>query len=222
MNRFWARLRRLTGRRLVRAIKRSWLAQWLWSDRYLIIFRIDRAQSAAVPAPSATPVPVRINSLEDLGKYDETVGWVTRAAFLAEAQGRMADGEKAFTTADDGCLLEFGWLVPSQAEGYFPLVDQLYQYPPGSAVMYNGFCHPRARGRGLHQISLRSRILWAFSQPGTNYVYAAIEVDNTVSRHCSEKLGLRPQEVLFRRCRFGHVTKGRLPPSFVAEYDANR
>jgi len=190
----------------------------LWSDRYLIIYRMSREDSAGV-TPGET---MNVNSFEDLEKFDQSVSWITRDAFLAEARDRIANGQEVFTEAADDYLAHYGWLVPRQEKGYFPLVEQHYEYPPGSAVMYNGFCHPRARGRGLHQKSLGARAKAAFADPETNYLYAAIEIDNWASRHCSEKLGLRPHEVLFRRCRAGRVTKGSLPPTFVADFDARK
>lgn len=192
--------------------------QWLWSDRYLIIMRISRAEGETI----STPTPMKVNSPDDLALFDQTETWLTREAFLAEVEQRVAAGEKVFTTTLDGILAHYGWLVPDQSEAYFPLVDQHYNYPAGTAVMYNGYCHPCARGRGLHHVSLRSRVQWAFQQPKTSHVYGAIEIDNHVSRHCSEKLGLHRHEVLFRKCRFGRVTKGSLPPSFIEEYDKKR
>lgn len=205
-------------RRVLSAIRTSRPVQWLWSDTYLVILRIGREAGADI----STPTPMNVNCRDDLEKFEQTEPWLTRDAFLAEADRRMAAGEKIFTATVDDVLAHYGWLVPDQREAYFPAADQHYTFPEGTTVMYNGYAHPLARGRGLHHVSLRSRVQWAFARPETNYVYAAIDIDNGVSRHCSEKLGLQHHEVLYRKCRFGRVTKGHLPPSFVKDYDARR
>lgn len=202
-------------RRVLSAIRTSRPVQWLWSDSYLIILRIDRKAGAEI----STPTPMNVNCRDDLEKFEQTEPWLTREDFLAEAERRMAEGEKIFTATVDGVLAHYGWLVSDQREAYYPAADQHYTFPEGTTVMYNGYAHPLARGRGLHHVSLRSRVQWAFARPATNYVYAAIDINNGVSRHCSEKLGLQHHEVLYRKCRFGLVTKGRLPPTFVKDYD---
>lgn len=208
---------RFTPRRIAAAVWRSQPAQWLWSDRYLVIYRSDRREAEAMAEPTST---IRVNSIEDLEKFDQSERWLPRDRFLAGARKRIADGEVVFTATAGGKLVYFTWLVPVQRESYFPFVDRTYTFPPGSAVMYNSYTHPDARGKGLHQCGLRAMIRWALTRPDINYVYGAIDIDNRASRHCSEKIGRQPHEVLFRKCRFGRVAKGSLPPSFAREYDA--
>ncbi|MEX1147922.1 MAG: GNAT family N-acetyltransferase [Sphingomonadales bacterium] len=215
--RFWPQ--RLSPRRVVNAIRHSRVGDWLWSHRYLVIYRSDRKQSESMAALSDR---LRANSFEDLEKFDQSERWLTRDQFLANARERIADGEVVLTATADEKLIYYTWLVPGQRNNYFPFVDQSYQFPEGSVISYNSYTHPDARGQGLHKSGLRAISHWALSQPDINYVYGAIEIDNRASRHCSESVGRRPFEVLYRKSRFGRVTKGSLPPSFVRDYDARR
>lgn len=211
--------RRFAPARILNAFRKSQAADWLWSDRYLVIYRSDRAESEKMAAPSTR---IRPNSLEDLETFDQTETWLSRDQFLADAEKRMADGEVVFTATENGKLIYYTWMVPEQEDNYFPFVDQPYRFPPGSVVSYNSYTHPDARGRGLHTAGMRAMIKWALAQPHINYVYGAVDIDNTASRHCSQKIGRRPYEVLYRKRRFGRTTKGRLPASFASDYDEKR
>ncbi len=162
----WARLRRLKGRKLAAAARRSRPVQWVWSDRYLVIYRSGRTEAEAIAPPSRE---INVNSLDDLAKFEQTKSWLTPETFLTKARQRIAAGEMVFTATANGKLVYFCWLVPEQHNGHFPYIDQAYVYPPGSAVMYNAYSHPDARGQGLHRCGLKAIIRWALADPDTNY-----------------------------------------------------
>src|SRR6476646_9367023 len=63
---------------------------------------------------------------------------------------RMAQGFHLYTYVEDGRLLHYGWLIDRQARGEDGWVDQVYFPPPETAVLFDHFTHPLARGRGLY------------------------------------------------------------------------
>lgn len=182
------------------------LLRWIRSDRYLLLHAIeaDRAPTAAADDG------LRCNRLDDLAWFEQTERWLPPEVFVAEARRRIGDGLRLYTAVHDGRLVHYGWLVPNQSEAWLTYVQQRYHFPPGSAVLFNAYTHPAARGSGLHERSMRRRVADAAALPGTQWVYTAIESHNTASRTVAGRVGLRCVDVLFERVRWGRTERGRM------------
>lgn len=184
------------------------LLRWLHSDRYLLLHAIE-ADTVGVLAEDE----LRCNCIDDLLLFEQTERWLSRDAFMAEARRRIdQDGMRLYTAVRDGVLVHYGWLVPRQQRSWFPYVSQHYDYPEGSAVLFNAYTHPRARGTGLHTRSMRRRIADGAGQAGTRRVYTAIESHNRASRAVAARCGFVCVDVLFERIRFGRIERGNMPP----------
>lgn len=194
-------------RRLWRRLLNSRPVRWLYSERYLLLHAIDAHQVGSTPADE-----LHVNRLEDLAYFEQTERWLSREAFVAEAGRRLQEGMQLYTAVADNCLLHWGWLVPRQQSSWFPYVNQHYAYPEGSAVLFNAYTHPRARGTGLHTRSMRRRIADGAAQPGARWIYTAIESHNQASRAVAKRCGFKCVMVLYERIRCGRVQRGQMTP----------
>ncbi len=180
------------------------ILRWLRSDRYLLLHAIE----APHVKPAGDDDGLRCNRLEDLALFEQTERWLAQQAFAAEARQRIADGMRLYTAVDGGRLVHYGWLVPRQAAAWLPYVRQHFVFPEGTAVLYNAYTHPAARGTGLHERSMRRRMYDAARLDGTRWVYTAIESHNLVSRRVAQRAGFRCVGVLFERVRLGRAERG--------------
>lgn len=196
----------------LRALQRRLLqlrpVRWLRSDRYLLLHAIEAERAA----PASADDGLRCNRLDDLALFEQTERWLPREVFVAEAQRRIGEGLRLYTAIDGRRLVHYGWLVPSQSEAWLPFVQQRFRFPAGSAVLFNAYTHPAARGSGLHERSMRRRVADAAALPGTHWVYTAIESHNTASRIVAARVGLRCVDVLYERVRWGRTERGRMSP----------
>lgn len=195
-----------TTRRVRRKLANLPPVRWAWSDRYLLLLAIE-----AERAPVADPDDgFDCNNLEHLRYFRQTERWLPPEAFIAEARARIGAGLRLYTAVGDGVLLHYGWLVPLQERAEFSYVSQSYDFPPGTAVLFNAYTHPSARGSGLHERSMRRRVSDAAHLPGIRQIYTAIESHNAPSRAVAARTGFRCAEVLYEVSRFGAVRRGRM------------
>ncbi|ENO78178.1 GNAT family N-acetyltransferase [Thauera sp. 63] len=183
--------------------------RWLRSERYLLLHAIEVAQVRPVGADE-----LHVNALDDLAYFQQTERWLPREAFVAEARRRIEEeGMRLYTAVEQRVLVHYGWLVPRQKRSWFPYVRQHYDYPEGTAVLFNAYTHPAARGTGLHTRSMMRRIADGAAQPGAHWVYTAIESHNQASRAVAARCGFKCVDVLFERIHFGRVQRGRMSPA---------
>jgi RimJ/RimL family protein N-acetyltransferase len=194
------------GARLARRVRNLAPVRWLRSNRYLMVLAIDATDAQPPEANDG----LKCNDRRDLALFEQTERWLPPDEFAREAERRMQEGLKVYTAAQDGRLLHYAWLVPLQQTAWLPYVSQHYRFPPATAVMFNDYTHPAARGRGLHTRSMRRRIWDAVHVFGAQRVYVSIETSNAASRAVAQKTGLRCVDVLFETIRFGQVRRGRL------------
>jgi len=200
------RLIKNTTRRARRKLANLPFMRWAWSDRYLLLLAIE-----AERAPVADPGDgFDCNNLEHLRYFQQTERWLSPEAFITEARDRIDAGLRLYTAVGDGVLLHYGWLVPLQEHARFPYVAQSYDFPAGTAVLFNAYTHPAARGSGLHERSMRRRVSDAARLPGIRHIYTAIESHNAPSRAVAARTGFRCAEVLYEISRFGAVRRGRM------------
>lgn len=187
----------------------------LWSTRYLHLFAISREHAH----PSGHDTVFRRNHWPDLEAFEQTERWLPRSGFLATARERLDKGEDVYTLVEGGRLICYGWLRRHCQQSRYTYVDQTVIFAPGTAVIYNGWVHPEARGRRLHRAAQLQRIADAFTDPDGCYVFSAVEAANTAAYKSASRAGLHPQAVLETRTRFGRQRKSasRSPTAYPFE-----
>ncbi len=153
-------------------------------------------------------VPMARDRFEDLVCYTPAEGWQpTTDAFLQSATERLDNGEHCYTRVEDGVLAHYGWLIERQERTFMDEVHQAWALPPGAAVVYGFYTHPRFRGRGLYASSLGRMLRDAAAVPGVGEVYICVRADNAPSRRVIEKLGFVYERSFYERRRFRSVQR---------------
>jgi RimJ/RimL family protein N-acetyltransferase/CelD/BcsL family acetyltransferase involved in cellulose biosynthesis len=195
-----ATFRRATTAAIARRLK-----GWAWDYREFRVYYFD-AKRAASLLPETV---MRRDNIDDLLSFEATSPWLSRTDFLGRALQQMENGSHVYTAAADGRLDHYGWLTERVRKSHFSEVDAEFVYPPNSAVLFDYYTHPAARGRGLYQRAVLQMLKDAASIPGTERVYISVLADNRPSRHVIEKLGFNYECSLLRRSRFGRVMHTR-------------
>ncbi len=187
------KMRRLGVRGTLRSLARRVVPQH-------VEFRIYALPTIAADAAAGEPAGLRMrqNEWADLRKFRPIESWHDKSRFLAEARQRIERGEQVFTCADDELLLHYGWFAPLQRESLFSEVGKRYTYAPGSAVLYDFYTDPSARGRGMYRSNLRQMLRLAAHDPGIKQVCISVRSDNAASRHVIESVGFQYQTSLLR------------------------
>lgn len=145
--------------------------------------------------------------LADLLAFQAKEIWQTRQNFLSESLKNIEAGHHFYTRVENGRLQHFGWLIENQKANHFPEVGQEFEFPHGSAVLYNFYTDPRSRGKGLYKAALRQMLRDAAKLPEVANIYIAVMSDNKPSRSVIEKLGFRYQGSLFQSTKFGRLSR---------------
>jgi RimJ/RimL family protein N-acetyltransferase len=174
----------------VAALRR--LRRWAWSRQVMTVYRADREASAQRPPPLRVDrTSNRWDALEDFARYTGSDWRLSRAAIVAEASRRLAEGQHSFTVVAEGVLAHYHWLQLGGHEITFPEIGASYPVPPGSAISYGAYTEPRFRGRGLHRLSAHETVEMAFTL-GAGQIYSAVFETNIPSRRAIEAAGYRP------------------------------
>lgn len=204
------------NRGLLAKIGRQPAAVWLWSDRRLTIFGTDAAGAAADPR-----FDIRCNDFAHIERFEQSVPWLTRAAFVESARARIADGGLVFTLADaSGPLLAYGYAQAHARETLYTHVGQRVCWPARTATIYGGFVHPTARGRRLHSALQSARIHHLIDTLGMEWVVSGVASDNVAAQRSAARTNLRPVAELQTRRRFGRASMHaeRRDPAFAAVF----
>jgi L-amino acid N-acyltransferase YncA len=186
----------------------------LWSDRALTIFAADTA-------PEAPNLDIRINDIGQIRQFEQTVSWLTRDAFIAGAERRIAAGNLVFTYAEQaGPLLGYGYAQPNARETTYTHVDQRVIWPERTAAIFGGFVHPSARGRALHAALQFARVRHLILDLGMRWVASGVASDNAAALASAAKTDLRPVALLTTRRRFGSADRHavRYEAAFTAQF----
>ncbi|MBU2709920.1 GNAT family N-acetyltransferase [Zooshikella harenae] len=187
--------------------------QHLLQDTELRIYQLTEDTGAEL-----TEAPFKTNDLDDLLKYVPCYSWQDRYRFTREALQRIEQGEIPYTYADQSTLLSYAWLIPNAKQAFFNEVQQGMFFPPQSAVLYDSYTHPPARGQGLHQLSMQQRIHDAFSIHHAKQLFIVVTATNNVSRHVIEKYGFEYIGSLYYHRRFNKEEKiNRLPSIYHSQ-----
>jgi CelD/BcsL family acetyltransferase involved in cellulose biosynthesis/GNAT superfamily N-acetyltransferase len=183
-----ATARRITPTALVRHVHRLLVEQHEFR-----VYRLPALGKPSVPEEDG----IVCNRIGHLLQFAQTEPWLSRQSFLARALKRLENGERIYTIAEDGLLLHYGWLCDRQKESFFTEVEAGFTFPDNSAVLYDYYTHPAARGQGYYQRSIARMIADASAVPGTEWIYISVLADNGASRHVIEKLGFAYQGSLY-------------------------
>lgn len=152
-------------------------------------FRIYRMTSEEALKLDAGGAELKVNSVANLLQYvPATASDPTKTEFLSEALRRLESGLTLFSYAEDGLLLHHSWLIACTEEAGSEFGHR-YGFAEPAAVLWNGYTHPAARGRGLHQASIRMRAKYVATEQLAPSITAGVRSNNGPSRHNIEKLG---------------------------------
>lgn len=176
------------------------LSLWLFSNRKLYL--IEMTEEARQKPKSK--LPFRVNSWDDLEKFEATESWHNRQKFLDAAKGRLADGACCITLVQDDHLAFIDWVKPDVEKSTFGYIQQTVIFPPRTATQYSGYVHPAYRKRGIYSEGMRHVAEFVFSKTDTVRQLAAVEGSNRVARDIQAKLGARLICLLETRCVLGY------------------
>jgi Acetyltransferase (GNAT) domain len=170
----------------------------LWYCRELRIYRYPLDESP----PLVLPTIFRRNCLDDLRYYEcSAKEQQTPDVYRRMAVERRAQGFHLYTFVEGGRLLHYAWLIERQTRGEDGWVDQVYFPPPETAVLFDHFTHPLARGRGLYYQALCRLLHDARDVARARLAYVTVFGSNLPSRHVIEKVGFQHQVSLFKERR---------------------
>ncbi len=192
------RVRNVTLAKLLR-----WLATYTWDEREFRVYAMD-AERAARLTGSETMARDKVS---DLLRFRPTETTETRRAFLSNALLGLGQGVHSYTLIERDLLVHVGWMIERQRKSHFSEVEQDFIFPPDCAVLYDAYTDPSARGRGLHQESIRQRLNSAARTQNTKKIFTCVLADNGPSRHVIEKMGFGYVCSLFQQRRFGRVRR---------------
>lgn len=188
------KLRRLSVAKVIKQARRR-----IWSSQNFRLYAYDMKMAAPI---SAKPV-MSVNRLGTLLRFKPSEDWQTRDLFLSQALYRLEAGDRVYSMVKADRLLHYGWLEAHAKKSYFSEVEQSYEYPPGSAVLYDFYTSPDARGQGFYQQSLSQMLQDSAENDGIEKVYISVLADNGASRHVIEKLGFEYLTSFHKTVRFG-------------------
>ena len=172
---------RLSFGRVVRAVGRR-----LYTAGESRVYRMPAARAAALDGGEV----LARDAIADFDAYAPDNAWDAtpdrQRALVAE---RLREGSHSYTLVERGRLVHHSYMAaPAPSiELDFGLGD--YPLPPRAAKLWDDNTHSLARGRGLHQASLRRRARDAARTPGIDWVYIVVSAANGPSRHSIEKVG---------------------------------
>jgi CelD/BcsL family acetyltransferase involved in cellulose biosynthesis/RimJ/RimL family protein N-acetyltransferase len=200
-----ARLRRAQPLALARSTTRR-IGRWLRSDAEYRLYELPREEQRG-----GTGGRLRVNQLRDLLRYEAVApSDPSRTAFLKTALDRLEDGQMVFTYADERRLLHYSWLIPA-AERVGSEYGHTIETPDRPAVLWDDFTHPIARGQGLHQESLRTRLDVVRQLDPPRRAVIGVRAENAPSRHNIEKVGFRPFASAWIARRLGRARRWVTP-----------
>ena len=166
-------------------------------------FRIYRMTSESAQELELGSTSLRVNAIEDLLRYaPASENDATKSRFLSKALRRLEMGQIAFTHVEKGLLLHYSWLITRTREAGSEFGHR-YAFAEPAALLWNGYTHPAARGRGLHQASIRQRARYVATHQLAPNIVTGVRSDNGPSRHNIEKLGFEYVGSAWMKRRFG-------------------
>ncbi len=177
--------------------------RWMHSTREFRVYTMSNAEALTLGGRGSD---FSINQVGDLLQYEQTAGEPNVQRFLQLALQRLEQGEFAFTYAHEGKLLHNSWIIPRTMQGGSEFGHHVH-FAQWASVLWADFTHPEARGRGLHQASIRARAWFAARQRMASLVAIGVRADNAPSRHNIEKLGFTHVGSAFLQTKLGREAR---------------
>lgn len=181
-------------RRILSAVRRR-----IRDDRELRIYSASERRVRRLPRHRHC----RRDAWDDLSCLDAwSYGNLTRTQYLDVVDARRREGSHhLYSLVEHGVLIHYGWVSYPQLRAPDAALGLEFIPPAGSAVLWDYFTHPSARGRGLYLNTLWQCLHDTFEIDRAQQAYIYVYADNAVSRHVIEKAGFeyRGSLVLERR-----------------------
>ncbi|WP_163832466.1 GNAT family N-acetyltransferase [Spartinivicinus ruber] len=192
-----------SGIKLFRKVLKQPIFSWIFQHNELAVYRLvlDKEKNRF-----ENVLPARQLFEEDLQYLEAWEEWQNVGELKRDFQHRLRKGELMFGVVDNQKILAFAWLIPEAKTSLFPLVKRHFHYPEGSAVIYNVYTSPRARGRGFYREVLNACILYAMNNLKLKYIYQAIEPTNKIPVMMADKIGFQEQKRFKYLCFLGGRT----------------
>ena len=182
----------------------------LWYTRELRVYRYPLDETPSLPLPTI----FRRDCLDDLQYYERSSKEQQPPdVYRTAAVERRAQGFHLYTFVEKGRLLHYAWLIERQTRGEDGWVNQVYFPPPETAVLFDHFTHPVARGRGLYFQALCRLLHDARQIEGARQAFVTVFACNGPSRHVIEKAGFQHEGSLFKERRLWRSTRYAVSPS---------
>jgi RimJ/RimL family protein N-acetyltransferase len=170
----------------------------LWYERELRVYCYPLHETPALPLATI----FRRDCLDDLQYYERSSKeQQSPDVYRTQAVERRAQGFHLYTFVEDGRLLHYAWLIERQTRGEDGWVDMVYFPPPETAVLFDHFTHPVARGRGLYFQAVCRLLHDARKIEGARQAYVTVFASNGASRHVIEKAGFQYEGSLCKKRR---------------------
>lgn len=181
---------RLTPARILRAILRRF-----YDTGESRVYRMSAERARVLEGGTE----LSVDAFSDYDAYQPDNQWdLAREDQRVRVAARLREGSHCYTLVEDGVLLHHSYLTAPAGSIELDFGLGEYALPPRSAKLWDDNTHTSARGRGLHQASLRRRARDAGLTPGIDWVYIVVNAANGPSRHNIEKVG------------FGHVASAHM------------
>lgn len=171
----------------------------LWYCRELRVYSYPLTDLSRIPHPTL----LERDCFDDLRFYERSSKEQQPPhAYRKMALDRMAQGFHLYTLVEHGRLIHYAWLIERQTRGEDAWVDQVYFPPQDTAVLFDHYTHPSARGRGLYFQALCQLLHDARDLTKARQAYVTVFANNGPSRHVIEKVGFRHEGSLFKERKF--------------------
>ena len=148
------------------------------------------------------------DKLEDLLGYRPTGIWETRSRFASEALKRIEQGHHFYTYVKNGRLAHISWLAENATSNAIPGLEQGFEFPAGSAVLYGSYTDPGSRRNGLLRTAVQQMLRDVSQAPGIKRVFAAVPVESKAVCRMISRLGFAPVPEGAKRS--GEVTNSKV------------
>jgi hypothetical protein len=149
------------------------------------IYRISAHDALLMPDTDL----LRKDCVEDLKLYRSSAPGVSEDAMRESFLKRRSAGEHCYTRVEDGVLVSYGWMIERQKRSSLSEVQQEYEFPPNTAVIYDLYTDPRYRQSGFYQACFAKTLRDAATIPGTEWIYVTVLTSNRVPLWWVERLG---------------------------------
>ncbi|MCX4028113.1 GNAT family N-acetyltransferase [Endozoicomonas sp. SM1973] len=191
------------GVKLLHKLLKQPALSWIFQRHELAVYRLELDKEKACFQRTSH---VKLLSEDELQLLEAWEDWQDVEELRRDFQHRMSEGELMFGVVENQKILAFAWLIPQAKASLFPLVRRHFHYPEGSAVIYNVYTSPMARGRGLYRAVLHACITYAVNKLNLKYIYQAIEPTNKIPIMMADKIGFQEQKRFKYLCLLGGQT----------------